>query len=218
VTFLYVPYSLGSGRLNPYTTGGRQRHAEVDGGRHPGRVRHVDHHIARLRRGHRKIPRVNPFFLFITLKPRVSDAQVCEPQMRALLGTASHFCEVVVNPTPNQIHFEILCCAILSVAFDIWESTKLHHSANPTAKIGAAEREGNNLKGFQFLPESHGQNLAVTVLYAKFTRPRSTLVFRASLKARKTSLCTGTPTPETRKDKSGIFTPNPKPPTLNTKH
>ena len=36
------------------------------------------------------------FFFFITLKPRVSNAQVYQPEIRALLGTASHFCEVVV--------------------------------------------------------------------------------------------------------------------------
>ena len=34
--------------------------------------------------------------LFITLKPRVRDTKVYAPQIRALLGTASHFCEVVV--------------------------------------------------------------------------------------------------------------------------
>ena len=38
------------------------------------------------------------FFFFITRKTRVelSDTQVYEPETRALLGTDSHFCEVVV--------------------------------------------------------------------------------------------------------------------------
>jgi len=33
--------------------------------------------------------------LLITLKPRLSDTNVYEPSIRALLGTASLFCEVV---------------------------------------------------------------------------------------------------------------------------
>ena len=39
-----------------------------------------------------------PIFLSLLLPSlELSDTQVCEPQIRTLLGTASHFCEVVVN-------------------------------------------------------------------------------------------------------------------------
>ena len=37
------------------------------------------------------------FFFFITLGLQLSDTKVYEPEIRALLGTASHFCEAVVN-------------------------------------------------------------------------------------------------------------------------
>ena len=36
------------------------------------------------------------FFLFITLGLELSDAKVYEPYIRALLGTASHYCGAVV--------------------------------------------------------------------------------------------------------------------------
>jgi len=36
------------------------------------------------------------FFFFITLGLELSDKKVYEPEIRALLGTASHFCEAVV--------------------------------------------------------------------------------------------------------------------------
>ena len=36
------------------------------------------------------------FFFFITLGLEVSDTNVYEPQIQALLGTASHYCEAVV--------------------------------------------------------------------------------------------------------------------------
>ena len=49
-------------------------------------------------------------FFFSLLLPslELSDAKVFEPQIRALLGTASHFCEVVVRPSgcePLISHF-----------------------------------------------------------------------------------------------------------------
>jgi hypothetical protein len=36
------------------------------------------------------------FFFFVTLKPRVEDTKVHAPYIRARLGTAAPFCEVVV--------------------------------------------------------------------------------------------------------------------------
>ena len=36
------------------------------------------------------------FFFFITLGLEMSDTKVYEPEIRALLGTASHLCEAVV--------------------------------------------------------------------------------------------------------------------------
>ena len=36
------------------------------------------------------------FFCFITLSLELSDAKLYEPYIRALLGTASHYCEAVV--------------------------------------------------------------------------------------------------------------------------
>jgi len=44
----------------------------------------------------READAVAVYFFFITLKPRVEDTPIYEPYIRALLGTASKFCSVVV--------------------------------------------------------------------------------------------------------------------------
>ena len=44
------------------------------------------------------------FFFFITLGLELSDTKVYEPQIRALIGTAYHYCEAVVlasRPVPT---------------------------------------------------------------------------------------------------------------------
>ena len=43
------------------------------------------------------------FFFSIALEPRMGDTQVHEPSIRALFGTASHFCEVVVLASNFQM-------------------------------------------------------------------------------------------------------------------
>jgi len=46
----------------------------------------------------RRAPRAQVFFFFfITLGLELSDTKVYEPQIRALLGTASQYCEAVVR-------------------------------------------------------------------------------------------------------------------------
>ena len=37
-----------------------------------------------------------PFFFFITRGQELSETKVCEPEIRALLGTALYFCEALV--------------------------------------------------------------------------------------------------------------------------
>ena len=49
---------------------------------------------------------VRSFFFFITLGLELSDTKVYKPEIRALLGTASHYCEAVVlksRTVPNQV-------------------------------------------------------------------------------------------------------------------
>jgi len=53
-----------------------------------------------------KVPSCPPSLLLSSLE--LSDAHVYEPEIRALLGTASHFCEVVVLPAlpPHTVNYD----------------------------------------------------------------------------------------------------------------
>ena len=57
--------------------------------------------------GERDHDQYQHFFFFLTLEPRVeSYKKVHEPEIQALLGTASHFCKVAVRFEARQ-HLEI---------------------------------------------------------------------------------------------------------------
>ena len=77
--------------------GGAGAREEVEGaqGRHPGPGQRGRRDVQAPRRAGVRAT-LTPNFFFITLGLELSDTKVYEPEIRALLGTASHSCEAVV--------------------------------------------------------------------------------------------------------------------------